>query len=114
MVRSSVQAFMNQLNNDQSYLPILLREGQVGPEAFQIAIKNQLNYFANELQSDITRFSEENAAPKIAPNLVAQAITRLVFAMGSDAINMNKEQREQWVEDVVVMVKMILRGAQAD
>lgn len=112
VVRSSVESFMNQLTQDKSYLPILLREGQVGSDAFQIAVKAQLSFFAQELQSDIEKFAQLQDEPVLAPHLIAKAVTRLVFAMGSDALEMSEEDKALLIEDVIVMVKMIFRGAQ--
>lgn len=112
VVRLSVETFMQQLDDDRSYLPILLREGQIGSEAFKEAVAKQLAFFAQELQSDLEKFSKESQIPTKSPDLIAKAITRLVFAMGSDAINMDSEQRKYLNDDLTVMVKMILRGAQ--
>ncbi len=105
-VRSSVESFMKQLDHDQNYLPILLREGHVGSDAFKIAVNNQLQFFEHELEADLQKIATISAS-----NLVAKAVTRLVFAMASEALVMTPDERKVLTEDVIVMVKMILRGA---
>lgn len=112
-VRCSVESFFEQLDQDKFFLPILLREGTVGSDAFQHAVKVQLQYFEQELQYDLEKYNQVTDAKKIKfPALTAKAITRLVFTMGADAITMTKDQEEQLIDNVVVMVKMILRGSQ--
>ena len=107
VVRSSVESFMTQLDHDRFYLPILLREGQVGSKAFKVAVNNQLQFFEQELQADLEK---ANITPE--PGLVAKAVTRLVFAMASDAVTMTAAERSVLAEEIIRMVKMILRGAQ--
>ncbi|MEM9101690.1 MAG: HTH-type transcriptional repressor FabR [Pseudomonadota bacterium] len=112
VVRSSVESFMNQLDEDPNYLPILLREGTVGSDAFQLAVRKQLHFFEQELQHDLELHNNQYQEKPIKnPKLVARAITRLVFAMGADALNMPHEERKKLIDDVIFMVKTILRGA---
>ena len=44
-------------------------------------------------------------------DVVAKAITQLVFAMGGIALNAQAEQLESTIEETVKMVKFILKGA---
>ena len=65
VVRSSVEAFMEQLRSDDKLLHILLREGSVGSDAFKQAVDRQLNYFEEELRLDLIRRRVERAGQRI-------------------------------------------------
>ncbi len=112
VVRVSVECFFSEMNKEGSSLPILLREGTVGSGNFQAAIKNQLDFFASELQTDLDKANEVNTKFKTEDtDVVAKAITQLVFAMGGIALNAQAEQLESTIEETVKMVKFILKGA---
>ncbi len=111
VVRKSVETFIEQLYADGHYLPILLREGVVGSDQYKEAVRQQLNFFEQELTEDLIAFGERHPVPPLKPELIARAITRLVFAMGADALEMPKEQHPQLIEELVIMIKMLIAGA---
>ncbi|HYR24606.1 MAG TPA: HTH-type transcriptional repressor FabR [Aquabacterium sp.] len=112
VVRSSVEAFMEQLQSDDKLLHILLREGSVGSDAFKQAVDRQLNFFEEELMLDLIRLAETNQTGLYEPGLTAKAITRLVFAMGSTAMDLPPEQLPAFTEQLALMVRMIVTGTQ--
>lgn len=112
VVRVSVECFFNEMTKPDSSLPILLREGTVGSGNFQAAIKSQLDFFANELKTDLDKANDSN--PKYYTHdtdVVAKAITQLVFAMGGIALNASQDEHSVRIEETVKMVKFILKGA---
>ncbi len=113
VVRPSVEAFMEQLGSDDKLLHILLREGSVGSDAFKQAVDRELRHFEDELRDDLIRLSQVDWPKAYQPALVSKAITRLVFAMGSAAMDLPPEQRQQLTDQTVEMVRMIVVGAQA-
>jgi AcrR family transcriptional regulator len=112
VVRSAVQAFMEQLRSDDRLLPILLREGTVGSDAFKHAVDRQLNFFEDELRLDLIRFAKANNTGLYEPALTAKAITRLVFAIGATAMDMPHDKLPELTEQLVIMVRMIVTGTQ--
>ena len=112
VVRSSVEAFMEQLWGEQKYMQLLLREGMVGSEAFKAAVERQLVYFEEELCADLVRLASINETGIHKPALVARAITRLVFTMGASSMDLPEEKRPQAIEDLSAMVRMIVVGTQ--
>ncbi len=113
VVRGSVEAFMDQLQSDDKFLHILLREGSVGSDAFKQAVDRQLNFFEEELQGDLIRVAQMRGTGLHEPALTAKAITRLVFAMGTSAMDMPRDQLPALTEQLVIMVRMIMTGTQA-
>lgn len=113
VVRGSIESFMEQLTADQRFLHLLMREGTVGSEAFKQAVERQLVFFEEELCTDLVRLSKVNNRPLYQPALVAKAITRLIFAQGASIMDLPKDELPKAAEQMVVMVRMILVGAQS-
>ncbi len=113
IVRSSVETFIEQLYVDKHYLPILIREGVVGSDKFQGAVRQQLSFFQQELTEDLIKFAEirTDEVESIYPTLIAKGITRLVFAMGADALELPKEDHTALIDEMVIMIKMLITGA---
>jgi AcrR family transcriptional regulator len=112
VVRSSVETFMEQLSADEKLLHIVLREGTVGSDAFKQAVERELRSFEEELCVDLIRLAELNKLPIYEPQLVAQAITRLVFAMGTTAMDQPPERHPELIEQMVKILRMIMVGTQ--
>lgn len=113
VIRASVESFLQQLQSDPPYLPLLLREGAVGSNAFKKAVDRQLEFFETELQADLVRLSAANNAPVHDAPLTARAITRLVFAMGTSAVDLPCTRYPQLIADISEMVRVIMVGTQA-
>ncbi len=113
IVRSSVEAFMEQMRADDKLLHVLLREGTVGSDAFKQAVDRELNFFEEELRLDLIRLAALDGSTLHEPALVAKAITRLVFAMGATAMDLPPEEDPQLVEQLSQMVRMIITGSRA-
>ena len=112
-IRTSVEAFMDQLDSEDKYLQILLREMSIGSEAFRRAADRELTHFEDELRDEIIRIQTTVGVNTYEPALTAKAITRLVFAMGAAAADASAEERQEINEQTVIMLRMIMTGAQA-
>lgn len=113
VVRSSVEAFFDQLRADDKLLHLLLREGLAGSDAFKQAVDGQLRFFEEELRVDLIRLADYTGVPLHEPALVARAITRLVFAVGASAMDLPRERDAEQIAELTTMVKMIVNGARA-
>lgn len=112
VVRSSIEAFMEQLGADDNLLHILLREGTAGSDAFKQAVERELMFFEDELRTNLVRLAETNKTGLYEPALTAKAITRLVFAIGATAMDMPREKHPEITEQLTIMVRMIVVGTQ--
>lgn len=113
IVRASVEIFMRQLRSDEKLLHVLLREGTVGSPAFKAAVDRQLTFFEDELRQDLVRIARASRRGLHDPATTAKAITRLVFAMGSSVMDLPADRDAEVAEQLILMVRMILLGAQA-
>lgn len=112
VVRSSVEAFMEQLDADDKLLHMFLREGTAGSDAYKEAVEKQLRQFEEELQQDLVRLAAHNRTGLYDPALTAKAITRLVVAIGASAMDLPKDKRAEVTEQLTIMVRMIVVGTQ--
>lgn len=113
IIRSSIETFMELLEDDRKYLQILLAEGTVGSDAYKQAVEQVLTFFEHELQEDLIRLSTAANAPLHRPDLVAKAITRMVFAMGGNTLYKPAEERREIAEQLMVMVQFLMEGSEA-
>lgn len=111
-IRTSVEAFMEQLDSDDKYLLILLREMSIGSEAFRQAADRELTHFEDELTDELIRMQETTGVKTHEPALVSKAITRLVFAMGATAADKSTAERAELIDQTVEMLRMIMNGSQ--
>lgn len=111
IIRSSVEVFIEQLGADDGNLSLLLREAYTGSTAYKNAVERQLNYFQQELKDDLIRLERLNNSKLFHPELVAKAITQLVFSMGAKVIDMPNSERKEIAEQTMIMIRMILEGS---
>lgn len=112
VIRASVETFLQQLQSDKHYLHLLLREGAVGSAAFKQAVERQLEFFEKELQTDLVRLAAASKTPIHNAELVSRAITRLVFSMGTNAMELPPAQHPKLIDDVTDMIRTIMVGTQ--
>lgn len=111
IVRGSIEAFMSQLRAEDGLLSVLLREGTTGSDAFKRAVDRQLDFFEEELRVELVRLADASDTPLHDPALAAKAITRLIFAMGAQAMEAPREQDGTLIRQMTQMVTMILLGS---
>lgn len=111
IIRSSVEVFIEQLDADDGNLSLLLREAYTGSASYKNAVERQLNYFQEELKDDLIRLERLNNSKLFHPELVAMAITQLVFNMGAKVIDMPSVERKEMAEQTMIMIRMILEGS---
>lgn len=111
VVRGSVEAFMSQVRSGDGLLQVLLREGTTGSDAFKRAVDRQLDFFEEELRVELVRLTEAAGQPLHDPALAAKAITRLIFAMGTHALDRPPEHDADLIRQMTEMVMMILLGS---
>lgn len=113
VVRTSLQAFMEPITENDQILKLFLREGSVGSPELRTAVERQLVFFEDELESDLRRFAELRNHRLEEPHLAARATTRIVFAMATRSLDLGPAERTRLMEETVVMLRMILLGARA-
>ena len=111
IIRSSVEVFIQHLDADTGNLSLLLREGYTGSDSYKKAVERQLNFFQQELREDLIVLEKLNNSKLSHPDIVAKAITQLVFNMGAKVIDMPTIEQTEVAEQTMIMIRMILEGA---
>lgn len=111
VVQSSVDIFVHELDTDEGNLRLLLREGYTGSVSYRQAVEQQLRDFEQELQEDIVRLEKHHDNTLNYPDLVAKAITQLVFNMGAKVVELPPEERQAIADQTVIMIRILLIGA---
>ena len=113
VVRTSLQAFMEPIAENDKLLKLFLREGSVGAPELRTAVERQLVFFEDELETDLRRFAELRNHRLEEPHLAARATTRIVFAMATRSLDLAPSERGKLVDETIVMLRMVLLGARA-
>jgi AcrR family transcriptional regulator len=113
VVRTSLEAFMEPIAENDQLLKLFLREGSVGSPELRTAVERQLVFFEDELESDLRRFAELRNHRLEEPHLAARAATRIVFAMATRSLDLAPSERAKLVDETIVMLRMVLLGARA-
>lgn len=111
IVRNSVEIFIEQLDADEGNLSLLLREGYTGSKSYKNAVERQLNFFQQELLEDLILLEKRNQTKMRYPEVVASAITQIVFNMGAKVIDMPTEERKTIAEQTMIMIRIMLEGS---
>lgn len=105
VVRSSVDTFMEYLQNNANLFRLLLGERSGSSPAFRKALHAEINRFVAELTEDFQRGGVGSA------DLAAEAIVAVVFTVGAEALDLPLHRRAALSARIVKEIHIILRGA---
>lgn len=108
VISISVETFFEFITNRPNIFRLLLRESSGTSQSFRTAAAREIKHFIDELAEYI---SEKNNYPQDISYVQAEGIVTLVFTAGSNALDMNKKEREQLKERVILQLKMLAKGA---
>ncbi|MGL5949063.1 MAG: HTH-type transcriptional repressor FabR [Aeromonas sp.] len=108
IVRTSVQTFMEFVENNPNVFRLLLRERSGTSPAFRQAVAREIQHFTAEL----TDYLEANTeAERDEAYAQAQAMVTIVFSAGADALDMSVPERHVLSERTVQQLRMLALGA---
>ncbi|MBN6710192.1 HTH-type transcriptional repressor FabR [Haemophilus haemoglobinophilus] len=108
VISISVETFFEFITNRPNIFRLLLRESSGTSQSFRTAAAREIKHFIDELAEYI---SKKNNYPQDISYVQAEGIVTLVFTAGSNALDMNKKEREQLKERVILQLKMLAKGA---
>lgn len=113
MTRTSIEAFMEFLQEHPNHFRLLLGERLGSSEAFRKALHAEMNRFIGELTEDLERQSALVGRPLGDVGLAAEAIVAVVFTVGAESLDLPTHSRKQLAERIIQEIRIILRGAEA-
>ena len=84
------------------------------PANFRRAIAKEIHRFTEDLAEDLSREAEATQRPIAHVHHAAEAMVTVAFNLGASSIDLPREERLAVIERIIIEVRMIMRGAQAD
>ncbi len=108
VIHTSVITFMEFIENNGNIFRLLLRERSGTSTEFRAAVNREIRYFTMELCDYLQQANQLDAE---VAYLQANAAVTIVFSAGSDALDVDKKEREQLTNRTINQLRMIARGA---
>jgi AcrR family transcriptional regulator len=113
VIRASIQTFLESVEKNENLFRLLLGEGSGSTPHFRRAIAKEIQRFADDLAEDLIREAEVTQRPIAHVHHAAEAMVTVAFSLGASSIDLPREERLAVVERIIIVVRMIMRGAQA-
>lgn len=110
IIRASVTTFMAFVSQQTPIFRLLLQEKSGNSREFRLAVQREVAHFTREL---VDYLVQEQGFAKPLAELQADAIVRIVFSAGADAIDADASERERLTESTINQVRLVARGAEA-
>ncbi|WP_115717118.1 HTH-type transcriptional repressor FabR [Gallaecimonas mangrovi] len=110
VIRTSVETFMEFMNDNGNVFRLLLRERSGTSPAFRAAVSREIQHFIAELADYLQKemgFGEEEA------KVQADAMVTLVFSAGAEALDLSRSARQGLADKVMMQLRMVATGAAA-
>ncbi|NAX41871.1 HTH-type transcriptional repressor FabR, partial [Vibrio sp. V26_P1S5P106] len=107
VIRTSVETFMEFIDSSPNVFRLLLRERSGTSFEFRTAVVREIEHFSAELTEYLinTGMSREEAMVQ------AEASVTLVFSSGAQALDLNRQAREELAERLIMQLRMMAKGA---
>ncbi len=114
VIRASIETFLEFVEKDENLFRLLLGEGSGSTPHFRRAIAKEVQRFADDLAEDLIREAKASERPIAHVHHAAEAMVTVAFNQGASAIDLPHEERLAVIERIIIEVRMIMRGAQAE
>ena len=108
VIHTSVDTFMEFINANNNVFRLLLREHTGTSTAFRAAVLREIKHFNVEL-TDYT--ISTTGLPYNIANLQAEAMVKLVFSAGAEALDASAEQKINVAQRVKLQLRFVVNGA---
>lgn len=108
IIQVSLETFMYFVSNHSSIFRLLLQERSGTSREFRDAVAREIDHFKSELTDYLVA---ERGLPRLVAELQSDAVIRVVFSAGADALDLDATQCKLLMAQTIVQVRMIVRGA---
>ncbi|TRW49020.1 HTH-type transcriptional repressor FabR [Aliidiomarina halalkaliphila] len=108
VIRISVEIFMDFISQNSSVFRLLLQERSGTSKEFRMAIAREIEHFKSELTDYLYADRE---LPEWLAKIQADAMVRVVFSAGADALDLPAAERTAIAEQTIIQLRMIARGS---
>ncbi|MDW6002613.1 HTH-type transcriptional repressor FabR [Vibrio mangrovi] len=107
VIRTSVETFMEFIEDSPNVFRLLLRERSGTSYEFRAAVAREIQHFSAEL----TEYLVLNGIEREIAAAQAEASVTLVFSSGAEAMDLDKSERDELAERLIIQLRMIAKGA---
>ncbi|STO91847.1 DNA-binding transcriptional repressor [Canicola haemoglobinophilus] len=107
VISISVETFFEFITTIPNIFRLLLRESSGTSQSFRTAAAREIKHFMMNL---LNIYLKKNNYPQDIAYVQSEGIVTLVFTAGANALDMNKKEREQLKERVILQLKMLAKG----
>ena len=108
VISTSVDTFMEFITANSNVFRLLLREHTGTSNAFRAAVLREIQHFTEEL-TDYTIAT--TGLSRLMANLQAEAMVKLVFSAGAEALELNNDQKQALAKRLKLQLRFISTGA---
>lgn len=108
-VATSVDTFFEFISERPNMFRLLLRESSGTSQSFRVAASREIQHFVAELTDYI--FARHSEFSRELAYIQAEGMVTLVFAAGSQALDMTTCERDQLKQRVITQLRMLSVGA---
>lgn len=108
VIHTSVETFMEFINANKNVFRLLLREHTGTSAAYRLAVQREIQHFIEELTDYII---EQQDVEHTVANVQADAMVRLVFSAGAEALEADSKLRREIAERVKLQLRYVQHGA---
>jgi AcrR family transcriptional regulator len=108
VVSISVDTFMEFISANSNVFRVLLREHTGTSAAYRMAVLREIQHFIDELTDYII---EKQSVPRYLASLQAEAMVKLVFSAGAEALEVDSSIRKKIASRVKAQLRLVLAGA---
>lgn len=109
VIRTSVQTFMEFVENNPNVFRLLLRERSGTSPAFRQAVAREIQHFIAELTDYLEATSHGS---RDDASIQAEAMVTIVFNAGADALDLTREECRLLCERTIQQLRIIAAGAE--
>ncbi|GAK18864.1 LOW QUALITY PROTEIN: unsaturated fatty acid biosythesis repressor FabR, TetR family [Vibrio sp. JCM 19053] len=107
VIRTSVETFMEFIESSPNVFRLLLRERSGTSAEFRTAVAREIQHFAAEL----TEYLMSTGVTREEAYTQAEASVTLVFSSGAEALDLDRRERDELAERLIMQLRMIAKGA---
>ncbi|MFT5164397.1 MAG: AcrR family transcriptional regulator [Alteromonadaceae bacterium] len=108
VIHTSVETFMEFIDNNSDVFRLLLRERSGTSAAFRSAVHREIQHFIAELADFLCRGSSTDVETF---SVEADALVTIVFNAGAEALDLDKEKRLVLADRTKLQLRLIAKGA---
>ncbi|OEF26128.1 HTH-type transcriptional repressor FabR [Vibrio rumoiensis] len=107
LIRTSVQTFMEFIEQSPNIFRLLLRERSGTSAEFRMAVAREVQHFGAEL----TEYLVHAGMSREQASIQAEASVTIVFTSGAEALDLEPEARDALAERMILQLRMLAKGA---